>query len=71
MQLGRTVLMLNSLLTQGGPPKKQATGAVIQSLPTILIALHHIKTQNPSTSKPASETDGLLSKLSTLYLLVS
>ncbi|XP_028428229.1 uncharacterized protein LOC114551258 [Perca flavescens] len=49
--------------------RKQATEAVIQSLPAILKALSRIQHHHNSTPKAASEADGLLSKLSTFEFM--
>lgn len=73
MQLERTILTLKTLSDTRWASRKQATDAVIQSLPAILKALNRIQQHHNSTPKAASEADGLLSKLSTfefIFMLV-
>ncbi|KAK7126225.1 hypothetical protein R3I93_021571 [Phoxinus phoxinus] len=73
MQLERTILTLKTLSDTRWASRKQATEAVIQSLPAILKALNRIQQHHNSTPKAASEADGLLSKLSTfefIFMLV-
>ncbi len=65
MKLEGTILTLNNLLDTRWASRKQATEAVMQSLPAILAALKRIKEHNLTSPKTASEADGLLHKLST------
>ncbi len=65
MELEGTILTLNNLLDTRWASRKQATEAVMQSLPAILAALKRIKEHNLTSPKTASEADGLLHKLST------
>lgn len=65
MQLQGTILTLINLLDTRWASKKQATEAVMQSLPAILAALERIKEDNLTSPKIASEADGLLHKIST------
>ncbi|KAJ8364351.1 hypothetical protein SKAU_G00131820 [Synaphobranchus kaupii] len=65
MQLEGTILTLKRLSDTRWASRKQATEAVIQSLPAILAALERIKEHNLTSPKTASEADGLLHKIST------
>ena len=69
MQLERTILTLKSLSDTRWASRKQATEAVIQSLPAILKALSRIQHHHNSTAMVASEADRLLSKLSTFEFM--
>ncbi|XP_069823176.1 zinc finger MYM-type protein 1-like [Dendropsophus ebraccatus] len=60
-----TVLTLKRLSDTRWASRKQATEAVIKSLPAIVEALCRIKTHNASTPKTAAEADGLVAKLTT------
>ena len=69
MQLQGTILTLKALSDTRWASRKQATEAVIQSLPAILAALERIKEHNLTSPKTASEADGLLHKISTFHIL--
>lgn len=69
MQLEGTVLTLKSLSDTRWPSRKQATEAVITSLPAILVALERVRAHIITFPKVASETDGLLQKLESVNAL--
>lgn len=73
MRLEKTVLTLKSLSDTRWASRKQATEAVIQSLPAIIKALERIREHPHSAPKVASEADGLHTKLNTfefIFMLV-